>query len=105
MAVLNFAEGEYGDNYDFTLRNEDATHSLADLTGYTAATLTITTPDFSTIVLNAKTLSLPGSSVARWAMADGDTNYNGDYVAQITLTGTGKRKRTFHFSVSVTKAL
>jgi len=100
-AGLEFAEGSFGFNKDITLYNTDGT--LADLTGYTSATLTIEDEEGS--VKLSVALTLPGGSVARWAVNSGNTNYNGNYIGQVKLTGAGKEDRTYLFPVKVTKRL
>lgn len=99
MADIEFTEGEFGDNYDITLKNK-SDGSLADLTGYTSATITIKTGIGGTVKLS-KACSLPGTSRVRWAMSSGDTNYNGDFIAQVEVTGTGLNKKTYILSCHV----
>ena len=97
QADMEFVQGSYGFNKDITLYNTDGT--LADLNGYTSGTLTIKDEE-GTLILSVA-VTLPGSSVARWAINNGDTNYTGNYKAQVKITGASKVDRTYLFSVYV----
>lgn len=98
---IEFFQGDFGDNYDISLYNADGT--VADITGYTAGTLTIKTYDRITTKLSAKAISIviANPALVRWAMASGDTDYNDEnLLAQIELTGTSKVKKTFFLKCS-----
>jgi len=100
-AGLEFAEGSFGFNKDITLYNTDGT--LADMTGYTTATLTI--EDDEGVQKLSVALTIQAGSIVRWAVNTGDTNYNGNFLGQIKLAGAGKEDRTYIFPVRVTKRL
>ena len=85
MADIEFVEGEYGDVYTITVKDEDGVD--ANITAYNTASLLINSIDLTTNKLNAScTVSSPTVS---WVMADGQTDYNGSFVAQIQLTNAG----------------
>jgi len=85
MADIEFVESEYGDTYVITIK--DANGDDANISAYNTASLLINSIDLTTNKLNAScTVSSPTVS---WVMADGQTDYNGSFVAQIQLTNAG----------------
>ena len=85
MADIEFVEGEYGDTYTITVKDEDGVD--ANISANNSANLLINSIDLTTNKLNAScTVSSPTVS---WVMADGQTDYNGSFVAQIQLTNSG----------------
>ena len=101
MADIEFVEGDFGDSYVITIKDADGNN--ADISAYTAATLLINSVDLTTNKTTAVcTISSPDVT---WAMADGDTDYDGSYIAQIQLTGTSSAKNTKQMSVTALKKL
>lgn len=101
MADLELVEGEFGDNYDIKIKNPDGTDAV--LTSFTGATLKIKTKNHLTVKLT-KTLSITSPNV-RWTIASGDTDFNGEYIAQVILTNASVTKKTKIMSVFITKKL
>ena len=101
MADIEFVEGGYGDTYVITIK--DANGDDANISAYTGASLLINSMDLSTNKLDA-TLTISSPTVS-WAMADGDTDYNGAFVAQVQLTGVSITKTTKLMSVLAFKKL
>ena len=85
MADIEFVEGGYGDTYVITIK--DANGDDANISAYTSASLLINSMDLSTNKLDT-TLTISSPTVS-WVMADGQTDYNGSFVAQIQLTNSG----------------
>lgn len=101
--LLNFTEGEFGFNYTFHAKNEDNTD--ANLTGFTGARLVIFDEGAKVAKLDITTnLTLSSPNVV-WAIQDGQTNYNGEFLATLHLTATGVLEKTFQFPCVVTKKL
>ena len=85
MADIEFVEGEYGDVYTITVKDEDGDN--ANISAYNTANLLINSIDLTTNKLNAScTVSSP---TVTWTMTSGQTDYNGSFVAQIQLTDAG----------------
>ena len=103
MADLEFVEGDFGDSYVITIKESDG--SLASLAAYTAGTLLINSKDLATNKTSASLTIQSGDSTVTWAIADGDTDYDGSYVAQIQLTGSSIAKNTKLLSVKANKKL
>jgi len=101
MADIEFVEGGYGDTYVITIK--DANGDDANISAYTGASLLINSMDLSTNQLDA-TLTISSPTVS-WLMADGDTDYNGAFVAQVQLTGVSITKTTKLMSVLAFKKL
>ena len=101
MADIEFVESEYGDTYVITIK--DANGDDANISAYTGASLLINSMDLSTNKLDA-TLTISSPTVS-WLMADGDTDYNGAFVAQVQLTGVSITKTTKLMSVLAFKKL
>ena len=101
MADIEFVESEYGDTYVITIK--DANGDDANISAYTGASLLINSMDLSTNQLN-KSLTISSPTVS-WLMADGDTDYNGTFVAQVQLTGSSITKTTKLMSVLAFKKL
>ena len=101
MADIEFVEGGYGDTYVITIK--DANGDDANISAYTGASLLINSMDLSTNKLDA-TLTISSPTVS-WIMADGDTDYNGAFVAQVQLTGVSITKTTKLMSVLAFKKL
>jgi len=101
MADIEFVEGGYGDTYVITIK--DANGDDANISAYTGASLLINSMDLSTNKLDA-TLTISSPTVS-WLMADGDTDYNGAFVAQVQLTGVSITKTTKLMSVLAFKKL
>jgi len=101
MADIEFVEGGYGDTYVITIK--DANGDDANISAYTGASLLINSMDLSTNKLDA-TLTISSPTVS-WVMADGDTDYNGAFVAQVQLTGVSITKTTKLMSVLAFKKL
>jgi hypothetical protein len=101
MADIEFVEGEYGDTYTITIKDEDGND--ANISGYTSAFLVINSKDLQTNKLNAScTISTP---TIVWTMTDGQTNYDGSFVAQIQLSAGAAEKTTKLLSVTAHKKL
>ena len=103
MADLEFVEGDFGDSYIITIKESDGTD--ANISAYDTATLLINSKDLATNKTNAScTISSP---TITWAMASGDTDYDGSFVAQIQLANTGGtiKKNTKLMSVKANKKL
>ena len=103
MADLEFVEGDFGDSYVVTIKESDGT--LANLTAYNAGTLLINSKDLATNKTSATLTIQAGASTVTWTMADGDTDYDGSFVAQIQLTGVSIAKNTKLLSVKANKKL
>ena len=101
MADIEFVEAEYGDTYVITIK--DANGDDANISAYTCASLLINSMDLSTNKLDT-TLTISSPTVS-WVMADGDTDYNGAFVAQVQLTGSSITKTTKLMSVLAFKKL
>ena len=101
MADIEFVEGGYGDTYVITIK--DANGDDANISAYTGASLLINSMDLSTNKLDT-TLTISSPTVS-WVMADGDTDYNGAFVAQVQLTGVSITKTTKLMSVLAFKKL
>ena len=101
MADIEFVEGGYGDTYVITIK--DANGDDANISAYTDASLLINSMNLSTNKLDA-TLTISSPTVS-WLMADGDTDYNGAFVAQVQLTGSSITKTTKLMSVLAFKKL
>ena len=98
MADIEFVEEEYGDTYVITIKDENGVD--ANISAYTSGVLLINDLDLSTNKLNATLTGLPSSnSKVNWVMADGQTDYNGNFVAQIQLSGSSITKNTKMMSV------
>ena len=101
MADIEFVEGDFGDSYVITLKDNDGTD--ADISSFTSATLLINSIDLTTNKTTAScTISSP---TVTWNMADGETDYDGSYIAQVQLTGSGSAKNTKQMSVTALKKL
>ena len=103
MADIEFVQGEFGDSYVITIKESDGTD--ANISAYATANLLINSIDLSTNKLTAScTISSP---TVTWAMASGDTNYNGSFVAQVQLANAGGtiQKTTKLMSVTAFKKL
>ena len=85
MADIEFVEGEYGDIYTITVKDEDGEN--ANISAYNTANLLINSIDLTTNKLNASCVVSTPTVV--WTMTDGQTDYNGSFVAQIQLTDAG----------------
>ena len=105
MADLEFVEGDFGDSYVVTIKESDG--SLASLAAYNVATLLINSKDLATNKTNAACTIQSGASTITWAMADGDTDYDGSFVAQIQLSHSSGSiaKNTKLLSVKANKKL
>ena len=101
MADIEFVEGDFGDSYVITIKDADGNN--ADISSYTAATLLINSIDLTTNKTTA-VCSISSPNVT-WSMADGDTDYDGSYIAQIQLTGVSSSKQTKQMSVLALKKL
>lgn len=101
---LILTEGEYGFDYDFNVLKEDRT--AHPMTGFTAARLVIADEETGEVKLdNTANVTLPGGNVVRWAIQNGQTDFNGTYIATIHLTGTGVLEKIVQFSVVMNKKL
>ena len=101
MADIEFVEGEYGDSYVITIK--DANGVDANISAFTGASLLINDLDLSTNKTDASlTISSPDVT---WAMTNGDTDYNGSFVAQVQLTGSSISKTTKMMSVTAHRKL
>ena len=103
MADLEFVEGDFGDSYVITIKESDG--KLANLTAYNAGTLLINSKDLATNKTSASLTIQTGASTVTWAMTDGQTDYDGSYVAQIQLSGVSIAKNTKLLSVKANKKL
>ena len=98
MADIEFVEEEYGDTYVITIKDENGVD--ANISAYTSGSLLINDLDLSTNKTNATLTGLPSSdSKVNWVMTNGQTDYNGNFVAQIQLSGSGITKNTKLMSV------
>ncbi len=87
-----FVQGEFGDNYNFNIKNDDGTD--ADISGFDGVQLIIKTPDEVTTRLTLTNTNLTISSPkVIWAMQTGQTDYQGEHIAQIILTDTSPSRR------------
>ena len=103
MADIEFVEGEYGDTYVITIK--DAIGDDANISAYTSGKLLINTLDFTNMT-DATLTGLPSSdSTVKWAMTDGETDYNGSFVAQIQLIASGITKTSKLMSVTAHRKL
>ena len=103
MADIEFVEGDFGDSYIITIKESDGTN--ANISAYTSATLLINSKDLQSNKTNAScSISTP---TVTWTMADGQTDYDGAFVAQIQLTNAGGTiaKTTKLMSVTANKKL
>ena len=104
MADIEFVEGEYGDTYVITIK--DANGVDANISAYSSGTLLINDLDLTTNKTSATLTGLPSSnSKVNWVMANGQTGYNGSFVAQVQLTGSGITKTTKLMSVTAHRKL
>ena len=104
MADIEFVEAEYGDTYVITIKDENGVD--ANISAYTSGVLLINDLDLSTNKLNATLTGLPSSnSKVYWVMTYGQTNYNGNFVAQIQLSGSSITKNTKMMSVKAHRKL
>ena len=103
MADLEFVEGDFGDSYVITIKESDGT--LANLSAYNAATLLINSKDLLTNKTNTSCTIDSGASTVSWAMTDGQTDYDGSFVAQIQLSGVSIAKNTKLLSVKANRKL
>ena len=103
MADLEFVEGDFGDNYVITIKESDGT--LANLSAYDAATLLINSKDLLTNKTNTSCTVDSDASTIIWAMTDGQTDYDGSFVAQIQMTGVSIAKNTKLLSVKANRKL
>jgi hypothetical protein len=104
MADIEFVVGDFGDDYDITIYDED-TGSPLDISGFSTYTLTITSTDEATEVLS-KSLSAPGDTgVVRWSMLTADTASvtAGTYKAQILMVDASVtiRRKTEYMTVRI----
>jgi len=109
MADVEIVQGEFGDNYDFTIYSEQ-TAALANLTNFTTFTLKIKSTDEVTTHLTKSLSLVSGStSVLRWAIASADTASIpvGVHLAQIIMVDEAVtiRRKTEHLSVRVVSKL
>ena len=100
MADIEFVEGEYGDTYVITIK--DANGNDANISAYTGASLLINTLDFTnktdaTLIIDSPTV--------KWNMVNGETDYNGSFVGQVQLTGSGITKTSKLMSVTAHRKL
>ncbi len=101
--VLTFTEGEFGFNYTFHAFNEDAT--AANLTAFTGVRLIILNESTGLAELDiTSNLTITSPDIV-WALQDGQTDYNGEFLAVLHLTATGVLEKTFQFACVVTKKL
>ena len=104
MADIEFVEGEYGDTYVITIK--DANGVDANISAFSAGSLLINDLDLSTNKTDATLTGLPSSnSKVNWVMTNGDTDYNGSFVAQVQLTGSGITKTSKMMSVTAHRKL
>ena len=104
MADIEFVEAEYGDTYVITIKDENGVD--ANISAYSSGKLLINDLDLSTNKLNATLTGLPSTnSKVNWVMTNGQTNYNGNFVAQIQLSGSGITKNTKMMSVKAHRKL
>lgn len=88
---VEFIKGEFGDNYTFTIKNDDGTD--ADISWATAVQLIIEDLDGVEKLNITTNLSISTPNVI-WAMQSGQTDYDGDIEVQVILTNSGpSRKR------------
>ena len=90
MADIEFVVGDFGDDYDITIYDEDTGDPL-DISGFSTFTMTIVSTDEATEILS-KSLSAPGDTgVVRWSMLSADTSTltAGTYKAQILMVDAG----------------
>lgn len=101
---VEFVEGEFGDTYTFRIKNDDGTD--ADITGYDAVRLVIETLE-GVEKLNITTNLTLSSPNVLWAMQSGQTDYQGEHVAQIILTDStpARNKKVKVFTVFVHRKL
>lgn len=103
---IEFLEGELGDDYDITIKEDDG--SLADITWATYALLDILAFDgiVKAAVPNTELTIISASNKLRWAMkSDKTSGYNGEHIAYVTLQNAAssptRKKITKRMSVFV----
>jgi hypothetical protein len=104
MADIEFVIGDFGDDYDITIYDED-TGSPLDISGFSTFTMTMTSTDEATEILS-KSLSAPGDTgVVRWSMLSADTASQtaGTYKAQILMVDAGVtvQRKTEYLTVRI----
>ncbi len=104
MADIEFVIGDYGDDFDITIYDED-TGSPLDISGFSTFTMTMTSTDEATEILS-KSLSAPGDTgVVRWTMLSADTASQtaGTYKAQILMVDGSNtiRRKTDYMTVRI----
>ena len=101
--TLKFSEGENGFVHDFNVKKEDG--SNADLTTFTGVRLVIFDEAASTAKLDiTANLAIVGSTV-QWSIQSGQTDYEGNFIAVLHFTATGRLEKTYQFSTIVEKKL
>ena len=104
MADIEFVVGDFGDDYDITIYDED-TGSALDISGFSTFTMTITSTDEATTILS-KSLSATGDTgVVRWTILSADTASQtaGTYKAQILMVDAGStiKRKTDYMTVRI----
>ena len=97
--TLRFTEGEFGFNHTFHCFNEDKT--VASLGAFTGARLVIKDESAVTPKLDITSNLTVSTPDVIWAIQDGQTNYNGEFIATLHLTAVGILEKTFQFSCVV----
>jgi hypothetical protein len=106
---VEFIEGEFGDNYDIGVLNDDATPTTpatpADLSGFIGGTniLVIATNFFNTPPKLNTPVSIIAPSTARWVMAQGQTDFFGKFQAMLFFSQGAIERKTKPMTVTVTR--
>jgi len=108
MADLEFVVGDYGDDFDIEIYDEE-TGALMDISGFSTFTMTISSTDEATDILS-KSLSAPGDTgKVRWTMLSADTASlsPGTYKGQITMVDGSNtiRRKTDLMTVRIVQKL
>ena len=101
--VLKFTEGEHGFNHTFHAFNEDK--SVANIASFSGVRLVIFDEEADIAKLDITTnltISVPD---VFWAVKNGQTDYNGEFIAVLHLTAVGVLEKVFKFPCVVEKKL
>ena len=101
--ILSFTEGEHGFDHTFHAFNEDKT--VANLASFTAVRLVIKDEVTDTEKLNITTDLTISSPDVVWAIQNGQTDFNGEFIAVLHLTAVGVLEKTFQLPCVVDKKL
>jgi len=88
---IEYVFGEFGDNYNIGIKNDDGTD--ADISGFDASQMTVTKMDDTVLFTTSVTRSTPN---VIWAMTEAQTialTYDGKIKVQVELTISTTKKR------------